>query len=87
MNAHGQDVPQVERRTGQFNFTDHSCVEILSLPVKSNLHSESNRMHMVRMYHKWKREQTTLISHRLFSCVGMLNMYEPGKSNLLAENR
>ena len=38
MNAHGQDVPQVEKRADQFNSTDQSCIEILSLhtPVKSN---------------------------------------------------
>jgi len=31
-------------------------------PVKSNLPAEKKRMHMVRMYRKWKREQTILIS-------------------------
>ena len=66
MNAHGQDVPQVEKRADQFNSTDQSCIEILSLhtPVKSNLPSESKWIHIVRMYRKQKGEQTTLISHR-----------------------
>jgi len=26
MNAHGQEVPQVEKRADHFNFTDHSPV-------------------------------------------------------------
>ena len=43
MNAHGQEVPEVEKRADHFNFTDHSPVRMLSMhePVKSNLQSEN----------------------------------------------
>ena len=60
----------MEKRADQFNFTDHSCVEILSLhrPVKSNLLPDNKWMHMVKMYRKWKREQSILISQIIFLC-------------------
>jgi len=47
-----------------------SCVRMLSMhePVKSNLPTANKRMHMVRSYGKWKREQTTLISWIIFVC-------------------
>ena len=36
MNAHGQEVPQVEKRADNFNFTDHSPVRMLTMhePLK-----------------------------------------------------
>jgi len=44
MNSHGQDVPQVEKRADQLNFTDHSCIGILSLhaAVKVTYHLRVN---------------------------------------------
>ena len=37
-------------------------------PGKSNLPSENKWMHMVGMYHKWKREQTILIWQIILLC-------------------
>jgi len=72
MNAHGQDIPQVEKRADHFNFNHRSfsCVEMLTMhePVKSNLPAENIWMHIVRRYRKWKREQTTLISQIILLC-------------------
>jgi len=37
-------------------------------PVKNNLLAENKSMHMVRRYHKWKRQQITLISQIIILC-------------------
>jgi len=66
-----------------------SCfgVLIMNEPVKSNLPPENKWMHMVRMYHKWKREQTTLISQIVLVSWSILTMNEHVKCNLHSENK
>ena len=85
--AHGQDVQQKKKRVDHFNFTDHSPFLTIYKPVKCNLHTTSKWMHSVRMYRKWKREQTNLISQIIPLCWNAITMHEPVKSNLRPENK
>ena len=71
MNEHGQDVPQVEKKADQLNYTDHSCVEILSLhtPVKVTYHLRVNESTLSGCTASKKEIRPFLISHRFFSFV------------------
>jgi len=55
----------------KFNVTDHTVCSkrpIMHEQVKSNLYPENKWVHIVRMYRKWKREQTTSIWQLILLC-------------------
>ena len=89
MSASSQDVPHVEKRADHIIYRSFSCVGMLTThkPVKSNTLPMNKKMHMVRMYCKWKRKQTTLIAQIILLCWNANHAcYTPGRGKIVPCN-